>query len=80
MQRPGEVDPVGVAELVAHEGEPALAAQREREGADDLVQRHAARNAGRLWLQRRHPRVHLRAHQPECCATATTRNTVSGNW
>jgi len=64
---PGEVDPLGVPELVAHEAEPAVAAKRDRGRADHLVQRHAARDRRRRRLQRRHARVHLRAHQPPGC-------------
>ena len=38
---PGEVDPLRVAELVAHEGQVALAAQTHGQQTDHLVQGHA---------------------------------------
>mmetsp|Transcript_18198 Transcript_18198/g.45874 ORF Transcript_18198/g.45874 Transcript_18198/m.45874 type:complete len:329 (-) Transcript_18198:417-1403(-) len=42
----GEVDPLGVTKLVAHEGEPGLAAQRHGYRADHLVHGDAALDDG----------------------------------
>lgn len=55
----GEVDPLGVAKLVAHEVQIALAAETVRDEADDLVQLQAAIDYGRQGRHHRHVRVHL---------------------
>mmetsp|Transcript_84829 Transcript_84829/g.262614 ORF Transcript_84829/g.262614 Transcript_84829/m.262614 type:complete len:319 (-) Transcript_84829:497-1453(-) len=59
-----EVDPLGVAELVAAEAQVALP-QRKADHADHLVQGQAALDAGRRGRQRAHARVHLGVHEPE---------------
>lgn len=56
----GEVEPLGVAELVAFEVEVALAAEPLREEANHLVKRHSAVNDGSQWCQYGHVGVHLR--------------------
>mmetsp|Transcript_8241 Transcript_8241/g.15658 ORF Transcript_8241/g.15658 Transcript_8241/m.15658 type:complete len:572 (-) Transcript_8241:563-2278(-) len=61
----GEVDPLGVAELVAHEGEVALPAQGHGEDADHLVQRKPAVHAVRRLPDGGHLIVHVGVHQPE---------------
>ena len=59
-----EIDPFGVAELVAHEVEIAFAGQAEGDQADQLVQGDAAVDdqvvAGLV-----HVPVHVLVHQPE---------------
>ena len=60
-----EVEPLGMAELVALEVEPALAAQTVGQQADHLVKGQAAVDDGRERRQRRHVRVHLGVHEPE---------------
>mmetsp|Transcript_78471 Transcript_78471/g.202067 ORF Transcript_78471/g.202067 Transcript_78471/m.202067 type:complete len:423 (-) Transcript_78471:401-1669(-) len=62
-----EVDPLGVAELVAHEVEVALATKAQHQEAQHLVQRQTAVDAhgGRGRLDQAHACVHLRVHQPE---------------
>lgn len=37
---PGEVDPLWVAKLIAHEGQPAVSTQAHRQQADQLVEGH----------------------------------------
>mmetsp|Transcript_53980 Transcript_53980/g.110172 ORF Transcript_53980/g.110172 Transcript_53980/m.110172 type:complete len:679 (+) Transcript_53980:411-2447(+) len=61
----GEVDPLRVPELVTHEGEVALAAERHGHEADDLVHGDAAVHDRVRRRQQRHPVVHLLVHQPE---------------
>ena len=64
---PGEVHPLRVAELVAHEAEPALPAQGQRGQADGLVQGHAALHALRLGGAGQHVGVHVVLHQAPGC-------------
>ena len=61
---PGEVDPLRVAEFIAHEIQIALAAQRSGDKADDLVIIHGPLNH-RRWIVLVHMPVHLRIGQPE---------------
>mmetsp|Transcript_34330 Transcript_34330/g.87797 ORF Transcript_34330/g.87797 Transcript_34330/m.87797 type:complete len:213 (+) Transcript_34330:439-1077(+) len=62
-----EVDPLGVAELIAHEVEVRLAAQGHGDQADHLVQRNSAVHSGRAGAKagRCHEVVHVLVHQPE---------------
>mmetsp|Transcript_9850 Transcript_9850/g.28314 ORF Transcript_9850/g.28314 Transcript_9850/m.28314 type:complete len:381 (+) Transcript_9850:270-1412(+) len=60
-----EVDPLGVAELIAHEVEVALAAESHSHHADALVQRDAAVDDEVGRGEERHAVVHLLIHEPE---------------
>ena len=61
----GEVDPLGVAELVTHEVQVPLAADGHGDEAKHLVQRHPAVHHRRRLLERAHAVVHLGVHEPE---------------
>mmetsp|Transcript_56235 Transcript_56235/g.133544 ORF Transcript_56235/g.133544 Transcript_56235/m.133544 type:complete len:275 (+) Transcript_56235:703-1527(+) len=61
----GEVDPLGVAKLVAHEREVPLAAEGHGDHADHLVERDAAVDDGVGGGEDRHAFIHLLVHQPE---------------
>ena len=60
----GEIEPLGVAELIAHEAEPALAAEGEGKQADDLVEGDAALD-DRVLVLGGHVPIHLFVHEPE---------------
>ena len=62
---PGEVQPFGVAKLIANEGEVRLSSQPQRCQPYQLVQSHASVNDGRPWRHGGHVGVHLGVHQPE---------------
>eukprot|EP00961_Rhodomonas_salina_P072871 978948-Rhodomonas_salina.1 len=54
VAKAGEVDPLGVPELVAHEGEVPLAAERHRDHADHLRRARVsdARGGATSWTER----------------------------
>ena len=59
-----EVDPLGVAELVAHEIQIGLPARRDGHQPDHLVQRHAAVDE-QIFRRAVHVEIHLLVHQSE---------------
>mmetsp|Transcript_34629 Transcript_34629/g.98119 ORF Transcript_34629/g.98119 Transcript_34629/m.98119 type:complete len:307 (-) Transcript_34629:1915-2835(-) len=61
----GEVNPLGVPKLVAHEVEPPIPAEREGEETDHLVEGQAAGDHRGLLHQGAHSCVHLGVHQAE---------------
>ncbi len=60
----GEVEPFGVTELIAHEVEPAFAAERERDEANHFVEGDAAFDDG-VVVALAHVPVHFLIHQAE---------------
>eukprot|EP00951_Prasinocladus_malaysianus_P021839 scaffold181505_cov33-Prasinocladus_malaysianus.AAC.1 len=60
-----EVDPLGVAKLVAHEVQPAVPAERHRQQPCHLVEGDASSDDRRLLLQGAHVVIHLGVHQAE---------------
>mmetsp|Transcript_11341 Transcript_11341/g.29947 ORF Transcript_11341/g.29947 Transcript_11341/m.29947 type:complete len:283 (+) Transcript_11341:788-1636(+) len=61
---PRQVDPVGVAKLVAHEGEVGVARESTRQQPRELVEGDATLDDGARGQQRRHAVVEACAHQP----------------
>lgn len=59
-----EIDPLRMAELVAHEIKVALTTERLRYETDHLVESHASRYLWRLIGQYRHVGVDLRIKKP----------------
>mmetsp|Transcript_31485 Transcript_31485/g.82569 ORF Transcript_31485/g.82569 Transcript_31485/m.82569 type:complete len:509 (-) Transcript_31485:1316-2842(-) len=60
-----EVHPLGMPELVAHEAQPAFAAEAHRDQPHHLVQREPAVDDHARRAHGAHVRVHLGVHEPE---------------
>mmetsp|Transcript_1953 Transcript_1953/g.7602 ORF Transcript_1953/g.7602 Transcript_1953/m.7602 type:complete len:260 (-) Transcript_1953:1246-2025(-) len=60
-----EIHPLGMPELVAHEGKVALTAERSGDETHHLVERDAALDHDGWFVQSGHTRVHFRIHQPK---------------
>mmetsp|Transcript_13740 Transcript_13740/g.31730 ORF Transcript_13740/g.31730 Transcript_13740/m.31730 type:complete len:415 (+) Transcript_13740:249-1493(+) len=72
----GEVDPLRVTKLVAHEVEISLSSERHCDEADHLVQGDAAVDDGVGGGQERHAVVHLLVHEPESDGLITNKSLV----
>lgn len=62
---PGEIDPLGVSELVANEVQITLSSQRLREHTNDVECADSVQDHGILRKELRHADVHRCVHQPE---------------